>query len=308
VLAKPGHAQVDGPEPAQPPAVGLRAYVLLWLGLVFWLSHEYLVLNRVLDGKSVLKTLVLKGLLLSPGQKLIPDPGGPLSYRLGWWGFVIMALTNLYILRKRLPALQGKGAVGDWLDFHIFCGLVGPTLIVFHCNFKVAGLVAISFWCMVISFASGVVGRYLYTQLLRQRGDLKAAIAQYDDAFKRWLKAAAERVTPATLQGLKDRAFAFAGGSEAMLSGRAPLLQVVVDSIAGDLRLLVKAPPAPRGLPKELRRTLRDYGLTKRRLVAATYFRRLMGYWHTFHAPFAVFMYVVSVIHIVAALVFRVRH
>jgi len=29
------------------------------------------------------------------------------------------------------------------------------------------------------------------------------------------------------------------------------------------------SPPAPRGFPRELRRTLRDYGLTKRRLAAA---------------------------------------
>jgi hypothetical protein len=306
-MAAPEHAHGTGPETA-PPAIGLRAYVLLWLGLVGWLAHEYLILNRLIDGKSVLKMMVLKGLLLSPGQKLVPDPGGPLSYRLGWLGFLIMAMTHLDILRKRLPALHTTGLVSNWLDFHIFCGLLGPTLIVFHSNFKVGGLVAISFWCMMISFASGVVGRYFYTQLLKQRGDLKVAIAGYDDAFKRWMKAAKDRVAPETLQSLKDRAFAFAGGSEAMLKGNAPLFAVVVDSVAGDLRLLVKAPPAPRGFPRELRRTLRDYGLTKRRLAAATYFRQLMGYWHTFHAPFAVFMYVVSIIHIVAALVFRVHH
>jgi hypothetical protein len=306
-MAAPQQAQGNEPASAQPLVIGLRAYVFVWLGMLAWLSHEYLVLNRVIAGKSVLKVLVLHGLLLSPGQKLMPDPGGPLSYRLGWVGFLVMALTNLYILRKRLPSLQTKGLVSNWLDFHIFCGLVGPTLIVFHSNFKVGGLVAISFWCMMISFSSGVVGRYFYIQLLKQRGDLKMAIAAYDDVFKRWMKAAQDRVSPATVQSLKDRAFAFAGGTEAMLTGQAPLLQVVVDSLVGDLKLLVQSPPAPKGFPRELRQTLRDYGLTRRRLAAATYFRQLMGYWHTFHAPFAVFMYVVSIIHIVAELVFRVH-
>jgi hypothetical protein len=159
----------------------------------------------------------------------------------------------------------------------------------------------------MISFVSGIAGRYLYTQLLRQREDLKVALGEYDREFKAWLQATQDRITPATVKALKQRAFHFAGGSDAMVEGRATLLAVIGATVAGDLRLLVGAPPTPIGLPTGLRQTLKEYGLTKRRMVSATYFRQLMGYWHTFHMPFAVFMYVVTVIHIVAELVFRVH-
>lgn len=275
----------------------MKHYVLIWLAVLAWFSYEYLALNKVIDQQGLFSTF-----------KANPEPGRPLSFTLGWLGFSIICLTNLYILRKRLPALRNKGAVADWLNFHIFCGLLGPTFIVFHCNFKVNGLVSISFWSMVISFASGVVGRYFYTQLLVQKHELKDRVNQINEGFRMLQKVAKPKLTDEMLRSAKDQALVFAGANAAVSSGKADLFTVIYQSMLGDLRMIVGRPPMPKGAPRAISRPLKDYARAKRRMMTGSYFRRVMGYWHTFHMPFAIFMYVVSVIHIASALIFRVNH
>jgi cytochrome b561 len=195
-------------------------------------------------------------------------------------------MTNLYLLRKRLPLLKNVGRVAGWLDFHILCGLIGPSLIVFHSNFKVGGLVAISFWSMMISAASGVVGRYFYTQLLQQRGSLKKDLKRYDEGFQKLHTMAPKIYTAAALAHAKHSAVRLAfGGHE-----------------------LKDVPPiaVPAETSRAVHRKFKQYGIMQRKLLLLDTYKRLMGYWHTFHVPFAVFMYVVAVIHIIAELLFRV--
>ncbi len=275
----------------------LKHYVLIWLAILAWLSFEYLSMNKV---------IAKPGLFAS--MKVNPEPGRPMSFTLGWLGFSVICLTNLYILRKRLAVLRDKGSVTKWLDFHIFCGLVGPTLIVFHCNFQVNGLVSVSFWSMIISFSSGIVGRYFYTQLLQQRGELKARLNQLNEGFALLANKTKPKLTPQILRQAKDDALVYAGGTAAVTSGQADLLTVFFESVRGDIRLLISRPPVPEGAPRAISRPLKDYARAKRRLMTGSYYRRFMGYWHTFHMPFAIFMYVVSVIHIASALIFRVNH
>ena len=247
-------------------------------------------------------------IFFSKQTKLSPEPGEPLSWWLGWVGFGLICLTNIYIVRKKMAFRSGqKQNLTAWLDTHIFLGLLGPTLIVFHCNFKVRGLVAISFWSMVICFLSGVVGRYFYVQLLKDRASLRSALKYLDRGFTHIMRQSGEELDQRLLADAKAAAFIYAGGSEAMLQGKLPVASVLYRSIMGDLRLLFGRPIVPFGLPPSFGRPLTEYALILRRFYAGKYFRKLMGYWHAFHKPFAIFMYVVTVIHIAAELVFRVK-
>ena len=265
------------------------------------------MLNGVISrGPSVLRWLHAHG-YLSPGTKLSPEPGEPLSWNLGWMGFGLICLTNIYVFKKK-KAVQGqKSNLRQSLDRHIFLGLLGPTLIVFHCNFKVRGLVAISFWSMVVCFISGIVGRYFYVQLLKDRAGLKSVLDNYEKAFTKVLNSQSTQLSKEDLEDAKSLAFVYAGGSRAMLLGRLSISQVLLKSIIGDFKLFFARPPVSPLLPRALTVPLAEYALVLRRFYAGKYFRRLMGYWHAFHKPFAVFMYVVTVIHIAAALIFRVK-
>jgi hypothetical protein len=288
----------------------LHIYVILWIATAIIFSREYIILNGNTGEASFFESLNRTGFFGETARKanLDPAPGKPLSFMLGWIGFLVICMTNLYILRKHLPQWQKYGNITRWLDFHIFCGLLGPTIITFHTNFHLNGLVALSYWCMMTSFASGIVGRYFYIQVLRQRAELKEMLKQYDSGFVKLQQKNAKVFTPELIAKAKKDAFAMAGGSIAMLEGKANLFSVLANSVVGDIRMLIHVPQLPGRFPSALWPPLKQYAVTRRRLAASPYFRRLMGYWHSFHLPFAVFMYVVTVIHIASALIFRVNH
>ena len=80
--------------------------------------------------------------------------------------FVFFAIF-LYPLRKRWPWLMKQGNTRHWLDIHVLLGLSAPFIIAFHSSFKFQGFAGIAFWIMAAVSASGVVGRYLYSQIPR---------------------------------------------------------------------------------------------------------------------------------------------
>lgn len=277
----------------------LKSYVRLWILLSVALAFEAFALNynSFLSGWALLKENVaaFKDLNLSP------VPGKSISLWYGWTGLSLMLLTNLYILRKRWNPLKKLGNLPGWLDFHIFCGLLGPTFILFHSNFKVGGLVAISFWSMVVSFSSGVIGRYFYMQLARQKTELQKD-ADSDEKILQQLPAAAT-IAEGGIEQLGTRVIQLAGGGTL---GETGVFTAVARSFVGDLRLRFGMGKMAQGLTPEARGALKRYAKTKRRIEYLSQFQQVMGYWHTFHMPFAVFMYLVAVIHVAVALLLHV--
>ena len=94
-------------------------------------------------------------------------PGGFISHGLGILGSLMMILLLFYSIRKRTNLFGKAGAVGRWLDIHIFFGSMGPLFIILHSTFKLNGIISISFWSMIIVALSGFLGRYIYVQIPR---------------------------------------------------------------------------------------------------------------------------------------------
>jgi len=287
-----------------PPS--LSPYVYLWIVLTTILTYEYVALNRLGPVPSILRKLQSIG-KISKDFKLITEPGDQISYMLGIVGFALICSTNLYILKKKRHVSKPKGSLTPWLNYHIFFGLMGPTLIVFHSNFKVGGLVAISFWSMIVCFVSGVIGRYFYLQLLREQRDMKRTLDKYEDAFEKARRSANQPWDPQVMAEAKWRSFIYVGGSTQLQTGNMALPLVLIDTLIGDLRRLLMQCRFPAQLPRSLYKPLLEYAMIKRRFHSSDQYKMLMGYWHTFHIPFAIFMYVVSVIHIVVAVTMKVK-
>lgn len=264
------------------------------------LSYEYHALNKnPQDG--LLAMLQAKG-LISSSFVLDPTPGRALSLWLGYIGFGTLVAMNLYSLRKRVPVMAKFGKLSHWLNFHIFCGLVGPTFILFHCNFKVGGLVSISFWSMAVSFASGIVGRYFYVNLLAERKNAKETSEFFWQKYLRQLKRNQMSVEDPMVDDYREYALSYVGYSEAVKSP----LGVLLNSIAGDIRCILRPPPTIPDLHPDTAYILEAFAVNYRKANTLEAFQRLMGYWHAFHKPFAVFMYAVAVIHIISAMFFGV--
>ncbi len=92
-------------------------------------------------------------------------PSGRIGINLGMLGVGMFLVIFLYPLRKRWTWLGRQGTSRHWLDFHVLLGLAAPFVIALHSSFKFHGFAGVAFWIMLGVSISGVVGRYLYSQI-----------------------------------------------------------------------------------------------------------------------------------------------
>ena len=113
-------------------------------------------------GYLFLAAMAAVGWLISD-RKLV-DPNEGLGYWLGIVGGSMMLLLLLYPSGKRSSLLRRLGLVKHWFRIHMIFGLVGPLLVLYHCNFSVDAInSAVALYSMVAVTISGVIGRYFYT-------------------------------------------------------------------------------------------------------------------------------------------------
>jgi hypothetical protein len=118
---------------------------------------------------SLLAILLITGIyaFVAWRASAIPAASGFFGHLLGVLGFILMLMTEiLYSLRKRSRTARW-GRMSDWLQFHIFTGLVGPYMVLLHSSWKFNGLAGAVTLATLIIVVSGFVGRYIYTLIPR---------------------------------------------------------------------------------------------------------------------------------------------
>ena len=229
--------------------------------------------------------------------------GGSVGHELGIVGSSMMVLMLLYSVRKRVGALRRLGPLGRWLDVHIFLGILGPLLVVLHSTFKVQGLVALSFWSMIIVAASGVLGRYLYLQIPRTRAGEERALVELE---------AEDRELSGQLRTRFRLDEAQIAGLDALVAipTRVGLLGGFARLVTDDLRLRsglrafarsCRSVPAP--VFADFERVVRQKAQVHRRILLWDRVHELFHYWHVLHKPFALVMYLFMIVHVAVALV-----
>jgi hypothetical protein len=97
----------------------------------------------------------------------IPEAGEFFGHLIGILGFILMLMTEtLYSMRKR-SRMARWGRMSDWLQFHIFTGIVGPFMVLLHSSWKFNGLAGAVTLMTAVVVLSGFVGRYIYTRIPR---------------------------------------------------------------------------------------------------------------------------------------------
>jgi hypothetical protein len=230
--------------------------------------------------------------------------GGVIGHKLAIVGSSMMVLMLLYSVRKRVGALRKAGPLSRWLDVHIYLGLVGPSLVVLHSTFKVQGLVALSFWSMVVVVASGVLGRYLYLQIPRTRAGEELALVE----LERQDRELSERLR--TAFRLDDAQLARLDALVPVTPARVGLLVGFVRIMVDDLRLRTglrdfarSCRSVPRPVFRDFERVVRQKALVRRRVLLWDRVHELFHYWHVLHKPFALVMYLFLIVHVAVALV-----
>ncbi len=233
-------------------------------------------------------------------------PGGTLGLAFGIVGASLMIAMLLYSVRKRVAGLRRFAHLKSWLHFHIFCGVVGPLFIVLHSSFKVQGLVSLSFWSMVVVALSGFVGRYLYGLIPRARSGDELTLAEATDRIEglRERLQCDFHLSDDELSELAAITGWGLGGDRRRKSLLTTLMQLPFHGLLVRLRLrrLAGGIDGPgRSVAGDLGRNLARAATLERRVRLWDEGHRLFYYWHLFHKPFSIIMYVFMAIHIAVA-------
>lgn len=234
-------------------------------------------------------------------------PAGFRGQGYGILGTILMLLMLSYTIRKRTPLLGKLGNLNRWLDFHIYCGIMGPLFIILHTTFKVNGIISISFWSMIAVASSGIVGRYLYLQIPRNRAGEELSHKQIGDVERRFTIALGKRLD---LSEAEVREMELPGLSQ-NYEKRGPLrllLSMMTQDLLGfftrrKLRRHLAAVLPARGddLTAAVEIAFQKIKL-QRRTLFLNHIQRLFHYWHVFHKPFAIIMYIIMALHIGVAI------
>lgn len=284
-----------------------RFLLLSTISLTIVLGYESIA-QRMLPAISLLAAAHDSGYL-----KWLPvasDPGKGVWLLLGWAGSGMMAVMMLYSLRKRLSLLSSLGSMRRWLNAHMFLGIIGPLFITFHTTFKFNGLIATSYWCMMVTVVFGILGRYIYVQIPRSISgaemgvkEIEDSVAALDIELGRYLRAASiasllnEISSPETDgEGISPvRAFFITAKTDLMNIVRVMRLNLLLKE---RYRLSKRVRAEVAGLLSKKAALIR-----KRNFLSA--FHRLLHYWHVFHIPLAIVMFLIMFIHVAVYYLFR---
>lgn len=232
-------------------------------------------------------------------------PSGLVGQSAGIVAFLIFAFLWLYPLRKKFKALAFTGTIGRWLDVHVTMALGLPLLLTIHAAWRSDGVIGIGFGAMMVVWASGIVGRYLYTRIPRAKSGTELSL---DDAVAERNRLIDEI---ALMTGLGPRQVEETLAVSTPRNEKAGVIQVLRALLTNDLnrwrrtrtlkRRLAQLEggriiPAP-ALKRALTLADREIALTQQlRMLDATH--RVFRYWHIAHRPFALTALVAVVVHI----------
>ena len=268
--------------------VALTCLAVVW-GAFLWLGWPYYQLD-------------LAARIHSPLHAYF-KPAGIIGLLHAYLGTFFLLLLLLYSVRKRVRPLRFLGKLSAWLHVHIFCGIAGPGFITLHSGFRFEGLIAVGYWSMICVFASGCLGYYLYRQIPRAilrdeeqlhalRDELAAIDAELEHTFG---------LKPEHREALRD----IAGVDAAPRLGAFGSLPFWVWR---DLTLGWRLGRFRRRFPElagfgrrraaQMRQLVRRRVFLDRRRAFLGQAKILFGYWHAFHKPFAILLYVAMGVHI----------
>ena len=250
-------------------------------------------------------TLPLQSRPFFPAHELF-KPSGVIGHGYGVLGSLMMIVgVSMYSLRKRLPFLAGLGRLRSWLQVHIFLCTLGPFLIVLHTSFKFGGIVSIALWSMLTVVASGVFGRYVYVRIPKTiHGQFQSLRAIEADRSSLLEAIAGQTGLSGTelmsLRGeatLEPRGFAHALYLAVRNDLRSRGLKRRIDRRLGESGI-------PDGVRRRLVDLIRDEIRLEQQVILLRPFQRLFRWWHIFHIPLAIVMFLILAVHVVVVALF----
>lgn len=250
-------------------------------------------------------------------------PGCELAVNFGYIGTALMISGLAYVWRRRFSFARRWGSLRAWFDWHVMTGVVGPLFILMHSVAKLDNWVSIAFWSMVLTVISGLLGRYLTTELperaskamvetlevdrqlaaLREQHPAVRGVDQWFETYRRRVAAFERRLHGNS----KDKA---KHGKPTLWGAILTFFFVVWDNLGYGRRLRQLkrqlrrqlAGGQARRIRKEALRLAGRLVLLERRRVLMPRLEPLFRQWKAVHIPMSIVLSIVGGIHIVLAL------
>lgn len=272
---------------------------------------------RLLNAGVMLAYLLVGGLLtlgwLNRARQPFTAESG-IGYYLGIAGGCMMLLLLVYPLRKRVRALRFLGPVAWSFRLHMTLGVLGPTLILFHCGFGLGSLNSnVALLCMLVVAGSGLIGRYFYTRIHHGLYGNRTSLAELQQNAQ-LLKASLEQrlqTVPGVIERLEQletwalnapRGLVQSGWHFFLLNIRTWLIHFRLNSTLKPA--LQSAVTLSRQEQRELYRELlahsRAHLESLRKVAGFSFYERLFSLWHLFHLPLFVMLVISGFVHVFA--------
>lgn len=271
--------------------------------------------RSALYGYAVLVAVLLGGWLLREQELLNPEDG--IGYWLGIVGGSLMLLLLLYPAGKKSSLLRRLGLVRHWFRIHMIIGLVGPLLILYHCNFSVDAMNSkVALYSMLGVAISGIIGRYFYTRIHRglygKRAGVEELRNEIADSLQNSRGLAA--ILPRFINELQSVSTEVLGDQfTRTLSLKYSLLWTVKHYVVrAQLYFLIRRELRARAINSEtiqgntrnLRRTANAYASKQvglmRQVAQLSFYERLFSLWHVFHMPLFLLLVISALVHVLA--------
>ncbi|MBI3664422.1 MAG: hypothetical protein HY234_15410 [Acidobacteria bacterium] len=254
----------------------------------------------------------------SPKHKLL-KPGGRIGLPLGIVGFFLFLGLFLYPLRKRWAWLGKQGSSRHWLDVHVLLGSAAPLVIALHSSFKFNGLVGVAFWIMMAVGLSGIVGRYLYTQIprnltaaelsLHEAREMQEQLAKALEAQRLFSKAELSMLfrfpTPEQVQHMPlFLALGCMVGIDSVRPFHVAALRRRAMDARGTLTTLGGFLPAGNAELENVVEIARRKASLAKRILFLSRAQQVFQLWHVVHRPFSYSFAVLATVHVIVVMLF----
>lgn len=269
---------------------------------------------------SILYTVIVCSFILYFGwvskdqSNLSPEDG--LGYALGIIGGSSMLILLLYPVRKYVRFFRSFGAVKYWFRTHMFLGVFGPLLVMFHSNFNMGSVNSnIALVSMIIVALSGFVGRFIYVKIHISLYGKEVTIKELRDDLKNARGVLGKDVT------LSEKVVNMLKRYEkSMLKHRSFIIGVLhlpinvvytkwiyyklMRGIKKGIKRRAQGKDWDRAYQKEMiygvKDTLLAYTSTIRKFAELKLYERLFSIWHVVHLPLFIMLVISGIVHVIA--------
>lgn len=238
------------------------------------------------------------------------------GYALGVAGGAMLLLQFAYPLRKNVRFMNAWGPTRHWFRAHKMLGLLGPTLILYHSNFRLHATNSnVALFSMLVVVASGLIGRFIYVKIHSSHYGRMLSLLELQNELGFSRETLEHEHCVGVLVKYHLRRFEV----EASMPTRGPIAGAwrlltlghrmrkarsrAFEQLRGDLRRMAERrqwnSETLRTRLRHERQLVDTYLVSVCRVSEFSTYRRLFSYWHMLHIPLFVMLVVTGVVHVI---------